>query len=412
VSLYPPDPEIGEIFNNRQWNGTAWVALNNPLSVEYTTGVEFTVHTSASANVHGIINSASVVYADDAKLFDARTPTAHAATHGAAGADAITVAQSQVTDLTTDLAAKIPSSLVDAAGDLIVGSADNTVGRLGLGSNGQVLTVDTAGTGVAKVKWATPGDKGDQGDPGVVTATSPATYDAPTQTVGVDQTAISIGVEQVTGAAPQTCLYLPGASPNSVSCPNASPLQITGDLDLRILVDLDSYTPTVANNLIGKVTTLGNQRSFIFTLQPSGVLRFTRSVDGVTALNTDSTAAVSSTAGKVWLRVTLDVDNGASGFDVEFFTSVDGVTWTQLGSTVTTAGTISIFASTSPVQIGNRGDSGGGWLAGKVFRAIIKDGIGGTTVADWQGLVPALRYRDEYSNVWTVNGTANGWMIA
>jgi hypothetical protein len=50
----------------------------------------------------------------------------------------------------------VPNSLVDAAGDLIVGSADNTVGRLALGNNGEVLTVDTAGTGVAKLKWAAP----------------------------------------------------------------------------------------------------------------------------------------------------------------------------------------------------------------------------------------------------------------
>ena len=35
----------------------------------------------------------------------------------------------------------VANALVDAAGDLIVGSADNTVGRLGLGSDGQVLTV-------------------------------------------------------------------------------------------------------------------------------------------------------------------------------------------------------------------------------------------------------------------------------
>jgi hypothetical protein len=48
----------------------------------------------------------------------------------------------------------VRKSLIDDAGDLIVGSADNTVGRLALGSDGQVLTVDTAGTGVAKVKWA------------------------------------------------------------------------------------------------------------------------------------------------------------------------------------------------------------------------------------------------------------------
>jgi hypothetical protein len=65
MSLYPSNPEIGEIFNNRQWSGTAWVALNNPLSVEYTTDGEFTGHTSASANVHGILNSASLVYVDE-----------------------------------------------------------------------------------------------------------------------------------------------------------------------------------------------------------------------------------------------------------------------------------------------------------------------------------------------------------
>jgi hypothetical protein len=50
----------------------------------------------------------------------------------------------------------VGKALVDAAGDLIVGSADNTVGRLALGTNGHVLTVDTAGSGVAKVKWAAP----------------------------------------------------------------------------------------------------------------------------------------------------------------------------------------------------------------------------------------------------------------
>jgi hypothetical protein len=50
----------------------------------------------------------------------------------------------------------VANALIDAAGDLIVGSADNTVGRLALGTNGYVLTVDTAGSGVAKVKWAAP----------------------------------------------------------------------------------------------------------------------------------------------------------------------------------------------------------------------------------------------------------------
>lgn len=63
-------------------------------------------HTSATTSVHGISNTANLVYTSDSRLSDARTPTAHAASHGAAGSDPVTVAQSQVTGLTTDLAAK------------------------------------------------------------------------------------------------------------------------------------------------------------------------------------------------------------------------------------------------------------------------------------------------------------------
>ena len=45
-------------------------------------------------------------------------------------------------------------STIDAKGDLLAGTADNTIGRLAVGTNGQVLTADsTAGTGL---KWATP----------------------------------------------------------------------------------------------------------------------------------------------------------------------------------------------------------------------------------------------------------------
>jgi hypothetical protein len=53
-------------------------------------------------------------------------------------------------DITADSIAK---GLIDAKGDLIVGTADNTPARLAVGTNGQVLTADsTASTGLA---WAT-----------------------------------------------------------------------------------------------------------------------------------------------------------------------------------------------------------------------------------------------------------------
>jgi hypothetical protein len=97
----------------------------------------------------------------DPRLSDARTPTAHAASHASAGSDPVTVAQSQVTGLTAALAAKVPATIVDAKGDLIVATAADVVARLAVGSDGQVLTADSAQTG--GVKWAAPAGGGGGG---------------------------------------------------------------------------------------------------------------------------------------------------------------------------------------------------------------------------------------------------------
>lgn len=51
-----------------------------------------------------------VVKGDDTRLTNARTPTAHATSHGSAGSDPVTLAQSQVTGLTSDLGARALSS--------------------------------------------------------------------------------------------------------------------------------------------------------------------------------------------------------------------------------------------------------------------------------------------------------------
>lgn len=60
-------------------------------------------HAAVTTSVHGISNTANLVYTSDSRLTDSRTPTAHASTHAVAGSDPITIAESQVTNLTTDL---------------------------------------------------------------------------------------------------------------------------------------------------------------------------------------------------------------------------------------------------------------------------------------------------------------------
>lgn len=54
-----------------------------------------------------------------------------------------------------DTSAIIPLSTIDAKGDLIAGTADNTAARLAVGNNGEVLTADS--TRATGVKWASAG---------------------------------------------------------------------------------------------------------------------------------------------------------------------------------------------------------------------------------------------------------------
>lgn len=60
--------------------------------------------------------------------------------------------QVQIDDL--DPAGSVSKTVIDAKGDLIIGSANDTVDNLSVGSNGYVLTADSAQT--LGVKWAIP----------------------------------------------------------------------------------------------------------------------------------------------------------------------------------------------------------------------------------------------------------------
>jgi hypothetical protein len=176
-------------------------------------------------------------------------------------------------------------------------------------------------------------------------------------------------------------LYLPGVLNNWASTPDAAALDITGDIDIRVRVALDDWTPDGEMAFVSKYGDALN-RSYEFRVLTTGRLQLAWSEDGTAVSSGQSTVSPTVLdSGELWVRVTLDVDNGAAGRDLTFFTSSDGITWTQLGSTVTQVGTTSIFGSTAQLRVGAR--SNGAHLAvGKFYRAQILNGIGGTTVFD------------------------------
>lgn len=179
-------------------------------------------------------------------------------------------------------------------------------------------------------------------------------------------------------------LSLPGTAGNYVTAPDSAALDITGDIDIRIKMSLDDWTPSAFQLPLGKWTTGTNQRSYVLQITNTGLLDLTWSTlgTGVTAFGLSSSVATGITDGATkWVRATLDVDNGAGGYDVKFYLSDDGSSWTQLGTTRTGVGTTSIFSGSSTLEIGSF-NGGINPIKGVIYRTQILNGINGTMVFD------------------------------
>lgn len=201
-------------------------------------------------------------------------------------------------------------------------------------------------------------------------------------------------------------LQLPGSSGNTATTPDAAALDIVGDIDIRAHIAANDWTPAADSAVVAKWTATGNQRSYALLLSTAGALVLAFSTDGTAVTTKTSTANLSALANgaRKWVRATMDVDNGASGYTVRFYSSDDGSTWTQLGADVVTATATSIFASTAVLELGSRDVGTADFLAGKVFEAVVMSGIGGTEVAHPVPTTSGIT--DATGRVWTVNGTA------
>lgn len=216
----------------------------------------------------------------------------------------------------------------------------------------------------------------------------------------------SDGSTLVSGSA----LRLTGVSPGRASTPDTAALDIIGDIDIRVHVAMDDWSPAAAQVLFSKSVGTGNQESWWMSILAGGTLRLTWTADGATDLAASSTAAPTVVDGEaLWVRVTLDVDNGAAGRTTTFYTSRDGETWTQLGSAVVTAGVTSIFSGTAPLDVGSRNTGTSTPMTGRVFAAQVRNGIAGTIVANPDfGAQPAAAtsFVDSTGLTWTITAPA------
>ena len=194
-------------------------------------------------------------------------------------------------------------------------------------------------------------------------------------------------------------------------------LDISGDIDLRVefeleedLVDVQKgglYT-RLAHKSSGAdgwewelYNSAGNVRSKFIWRDSSGVTKNCHT--GETGVNLPLDFQHEHRA----LRVTLDVNNGASGYTVTWYTSTTiGGTWTQLGAPVVVSGTTSIKTNDAPLRVGgNPGDTIHLALPGKIYAFQLRNGLGGTIVANPAfnaQTTGATGFTDSAGRVWTI----------
>jgi len=142
------------------WTGTAWASISSSAAIYrykfIATGGETSVSgADASSQTLSYIAGYEQVYLNGVLLvrgtdYTATTGTSITALAALVVSDVLEIITFTALSVVTD----IPQSTVTAKGDLVVGTASSTAGRLGVGTNGQYLSADsTAGTGL---KWVTP----------------------------------------------------------------------------------------------------------------------------------------------------------------------------------------------------------------------------------------------------------------
>lgn len=79
------------------WTIEAGAVTAAKCAADVATQAELDAHASDTTAVHGITDTANLVYTNDSRLSDDRDPLAHAVTHGAGGSDELTLSGAQIT---------------------------------------------------------------------------------------------------------------------------------------------------------------------------------------------------------------------------------------------------------------------------------------------------------------------------
>lgn len=178
---------------------------------------------------------------------------------------------------------------------------------------------------------------------------------------------------------------------------------ISGPIDVRLKMALSDWTPATTQQPIGKTDAAGSRGWYCGINNTASGNRpyFVFSTDG-TALTTMTVIGSPTVAdgATIWMRWVFTPNDGAGNRTLAAYQSTDGVTWTQIGATVTTAGAVTVFNnSTVGYSLGGEA-SGANAVGATIYEVEVRDGVNGPSV------VPAL------PDLWTRNPVSTASTIA
>lgn len=223
-------------------------------------------------------------------------------------------------------------------------------------------------------------------------------------------------VSSARAQAPTTfnTLALNGTNLNYFQTPDSAANSVTGDIDIRVKLAPVDWTAAGFNMLVDKFGAAG-QRSYQMYVSNTGRIVLGVTTDGTNQTVGTSSASVAFTDGQPgWVRATRAAATGTA----TFYTSADGSSWAQLGTTIaTTAG--NIFNSTTALRLGELVDGGGLPMNGKLYTVELRNGIDGSVVAKFDATaVTKIGTRNPSSVVastgetWSGTGSAWDWVAA
>jgi hypothetical protein len=204
-------------------------------------------------------------------------------------------------------------------------------------------------------------------------------------------------------------LAVSGTALSRADTPDAASLDITGDIDIRAVIDFEDYS-NGNQTLVAKYLGSSNQRSYALRIDTSGNLAMLYSLNGSTGLTATATATVYSVGAQdgtpLTVRVTRVSATGVITFYIGNEMDPSPATWTQIGSTV--AGTSgALFSGTALLEVGTLNSGASDMSTGQFLFAQVRSGIGGTIQANpnFTAQPPGtLSFVDSTGKTWTMRG--------